>query len=86
MSFHDSPDYATLARVLRDPSHIERLSPEDLSRFLDAASAARLLGWALTRCRDARPSREAPPWLHDRLHALEAHAAGYGTSCGHVVP
>jgi hypothetical protein len=77
MSFHDSPNYATLARVLRDPSHIERLSPEELSRLLDAASAARLLGWALTQCRTARLSHETPAWLLERLHALEGQAAEY---------
>jgi len=77
MSSQDSPDYATLARVLREPAQIDQLSPEELGRMLDAATAARLLGWAVTQCRNARVSREAPAWLHDRLHAAEAHAAGY---------
>ena len=77
MSSHDSPDYATLARVLRDPAQIERLSPEELSRLLDAANAARLLGWAVARCRQARASLDAPAWLRDRLAAAEAHAQGY---------
>ena len=77
MSFHDSPDYATLARVLRDPSQIDRLSPEELSRLLDAANAARLLGWAVKHCRTASPSTDAPAWLQDRLQSADAQAAGY---------
>jgi len=72
MSFQDSPDYATRARVLRDPDQIDRLSPEALSRLLDAASAARLLGWAAPRCRRAQAARDAPAWLHDRLQAADA--------------
>ena len=76
MSFHDSPDYATLTRVLRDPPQIDRLSPEELSRLLDAATEARLLGWAVTQCR-GRVSSEAPPWLRDRLRSAEALAADY---------
>ena len=76
MSFHDSPDYVTLTRVLRDPSQIDRLSPEELSRLLDVAIAARLLGWVITECRTRVP-REAPPWLHDRLQSAEALAADY---------
>lgn len=76
MSFHDSPDYATLTHVLRDPSHIDRLSPEQLSRLLDAATAARLLGWAVTQCRTRVPP-DAPSWLRDRLQSSEALAADY---------
>jgi Uncharacterised nucleotidyltransferase len=76
MSSLDSPDYATLTRALRDPSQIDRLSPEELSRLLDAATAARLLGWAVTQCR-TRVSRDAPAWLRDRLQSSEALAADY---------
>ena len=77
MSSHGSPDYAVLARVLRDRSQIARLSPEELSRLLDAASAARLLGWAVTHGRDAMSAPSAPTWLRDRLHSVEAQVAGY---------
>ena len=77
MSFHVSPDYATLTRVLRDPAQIDRLSPDELSRLLDASTAARVLGWVVTRCRGTRVSQEAPPWLRDRLQSAEALAADY---------
>lgn len=78
MSSLDSPDYAILARVLREPSQIDQLSPEELSRLLDAASGARLLGWVVARCRVAgRFSPGAPAWLRDRLFSAEAQAAGY---------
>ncbi|HET9830831.1 MAG TPA: nucleotidyltransferase family protein [Vicinamibacterales bacterium] len=77
MSFQGSPDYATLARVLREPSHLRRLSPEDLSRFLDAANVARLLGWAVTECRAGQIAKRAPAWLQDRLRAADAQAASY---------
>lgn len=80
MSSHGSPDYATLTRVLRDPSQLGRLSAEELSRFLDAASVARLLGWAITHCRDARVADGAPAWLQDRLRAAEAQAKSYERS------
>jgi len=80
MSSQGSPDYSTLTRVLRDPSHLDRLSPEALSRFLDAANAARLLGWALTQCRNARVADKAPAWLQDRLRAADALAASYERS------
>jgi hypothetical protein len=80
MSSHGSPDYATLTRVLRDPSQLSRLSAEELSRFLDAASVARLLGWALTQCHGAHVADAAPAWLQDRLRAADAQAASYERS------
>jgi len=80
MSSHGSPDYATLTRVLRDPSQLTHLSAEELSRFLDAASVARLLGWALTQCRSAHMADTAPAWLQDRLRAADAQAASYERS------
>ena len=60
MSSQGSPDYATLARVLREPSQLDRLSPEEVSRLLDAANVARLLGWAVTQCRSAQVAKGAP--------------------------
>src|SRR5215831_8238279 len=80
MSSQGSPDYATLTRVLRDPSQLDCLSPEALSRFLDAANVARLLGWAVTHCRSARVADRAPAWLQDRLRAADALAASYERS------
>jgi hypothetical protein len=80
MSSQGSPDYATLTHVLRDPSQLDCLSPEALSRFLDAANTARLLGWAVTHCRSARVADQAPAWLQDRLRAADALAAGYERS------
>ena len=77
MRSHDSPDYAILARVLREPSQIDRLSPEELSRLLDAATAARLLGWVVGRFRAQPMARDAPAWLRERLLTAEAQAAGY---------
>jgi putative nucleotidyltransferase-like protein len=80
MSFQGSPDYSTLARVLREPSQLSRLSAQELSRFLDAANVARLLGWAVTECHRAQVTTSAPRWLQDRLRAADAQAAGYERS------
>jgi len=77
MPSHDSPDYAILARVLRDPGLLDRVSPEELSRLVDAATAARLLGWLMEHCRARQVSASAPTWLRDRLLSAEATAAGY---------
>jgi hypothetical protein len=77
MPFQDSPDYAILARVLRDPGLLEQVSPEELSRLVDAATAARLLGWLMEQCRVRQFSASAPAWLRDRLLSAEATAAGY---------
>jgi hypothetical protein len=72
-----APDYRLLARVLREPAQIDRLSPEEFSRAMDAADAARLLGWLLERRRE-RPALPDPPlWLADRLVTAEARAIGY---------
>ena len=76
-AFVAAPDYSILTRVLADSQQIERLSPEELSRLLDAATAARLLGWVVERCR-AQPLRhDIPAWLRDRLLTADAQAAGY---------
>jgi hypothetical protein len=80
MSSQGSPDYATLARVLREPSQLDRLSPEEVSRLLDVANVARLLGWAVTQCRSAQVAKGAPAWLQDRLRAADAQAGGYERS------
>jgi hypothetical protein len=77
MPSHDSPDYAILARVLRDPGLLDRISPEELSRLIDAAGAARLLGWLTGQCRARQLTDAGPPWLRDRLLSAEATAADY---------
>jgi hypothetical protein len=60
------PDHALLLRVLQTPAGLARLSPEELSRTIDAAESARLLGWLVTEAgRRGLPSG-APAWLGDR--------------------
>ena len=59
-------DYRLLARVLRDPSELTRLSAEEFSRSIDAADAARLLGWLLERRREGNLPADPPGWLADR--------------------
>ena len=70
--FAAEPDYSELAHVVRDPDAIGRLTPEHLARVLDAANAARLLGWTLERCRERGVPASPPPWLADRLTSAEA--------------
>jgi len=70
-------DYPMLARVLRDPSELNRLSAEEFSRTIDAADAARLLGWLLERCRERNLPLSPPGWLADRLVTADARARGY---------
>ena len=75
------PDYSELARVVRDPDAIGRLTPEDLARVLDAANAARLLGWVLERCRERGVPASPPRWLADRLTSAEA----FSRSCEQAI-
>jgi hypothetical protein len=48
-----------------------------LSCLLDAANAARLLGWAVERCRTRKLTEDPPAWLTDRLRSEEAHVARF---------
>jgi Uncharacterised nucleotidyltransferase len=72
-----APDYEVLARVLRDPATIDRLSPEAFSRALDAAQRARLLGWLVEQVRAGHVPAAAPEWLRDRLVTADALTRGY---------
>jgi len=72
-----APDYEVLARVLRDPTTIDRLSPEAFSRALDAAQRARLLGWLVEQVRRGHVPAAPPEWLRDRLATAEALTSGY---------
>lgn len=70
-------DYQLLARVLRVPPTIDRLSPEGFSRAMDAAQRARLLGWLVEQVRAGHVPAEAPEWLRDRLVTADALVRGY---------
>jgi hypothetical protein len=72
-----APDYEVLARVLRDPATIDRLSPAAFSRALDAAQRARLLGWLVEQVRAGHAPAVSPEWLRDRLVTAEALTSGY---------
>jgi hypothetical protein len=72
-----APDYQSLARVLRDPQTIDRLSPEAFGRTMDAAQQARLLGWLVEQVRAGHVPAEAPGWLRDRLVTADALVRGY---------
>ena len=71
------PDYSVLARILRDPDVLDRLTPNAFSRAIDAATAARLLGWFLERSRERGLPVSPPAWLADRL----ASAVAFAHSC-----
>jgi Uncharacterised nucleotidyltransferase len=72
-----APDYEVLARVLRDPATIDRLSPEAFSRAMDAALRARLLGWLVEQVRAGHVPAAAPEWLRDRLVTADTLTRGY---------
>jgi hypothetical protein len=79
--FDAEPDYSELAHVVRDPDAIGQLTAEDLARVLDAANAARLLGWTLERCRERGVPVSPPRWLADRLTSAEA----FSRSCEQAI-
>jgi hypothetical protein len=72
-----APDYQLLARVLRDPATIDRLSPGAFSGAMDAAQRARLLGWFVEQVRAGHMPADAPAWLDDRLVTADALVRGY---------
>src|ERR1700730_5094420 len=72
-----APDYQLLARVLRDPATMDRLSPESFARAMDAARRARLLGWLVERVRAGHLPAGPPEWLRDRLLTADALVPGY---------
>src|SRR5262245_22321304 len=75
-----APDYTLLARVLRDPGTLDRLSPETFAHTMDAAQRARLLGWMVEQVRVGHLPPDAPGWLRDRLITAEALVRGYERS------
>ena len=75
-----APDYALLARVLRDPATLDGLSPEAFARTMDAAHRARLLGWLVEQVRVGHVPADSPDWLRDRLITADALVRGYERS------
>jgi hypothetical protein len=75
-----APDYTLLARVLRDPATLGRLSPEAFARTMDAAQRARLLGWMIEQVRVGQLPPDSPDWLRDRLITADALVRGYERS------
>jgi len=72
-----APDYSLLARVLRDPATLDRMSSETFARAMDAAHSARLLGWLVEQVRVGHVPADAADWLRDRLMTADALARGY---------
>jgi len=72
-----APDYQLLARVLRNPAALDRLSPEAFGRSMDAAQRARLLGWLVEQVRAGHVPADAPDWLRDRLITADTLVRGY---------
>src|ERR1700756_5300311 len=72
-----APDYPALARLLREPEALDRLTPVAFGRAIDAANSARLLGWFLERSRERAVPASPPAWLADRL----VSAARFARSC-----
>ena len=75
-----APDYALLARVLRDPATLDRLSPEAFARTIDVALRARLLGWLVEQVRVGHVPADSPEWLRDRLFTAVTLVTGYERS------
>lgn len=75
-----APDYSLLARVLREPATLDRLSPEAFARTMDAAQRARLLGWIVDQVRSGHVPADSPDWLRDRLITADALVRGYERS------
>jgi len=75
-----APDYALLARVLRDPVTLDRLSPEAFARTIDVAHRARLLGWLVEQVRVGHVPADSPEWLRDRLFTAGTLVTGYERS------
>jgi hypothetical protein len=66
------PDHRLLLRVLRDPHHLQLLSPAQFSHVIDAARDSRLLGWLLTQVETHQLPVNPPEWLNDRLITVQA--------------
>src|SRR5262245_51155448 len=61
------PDHQLLVHVLRKPGDLATLSAESFSRIIDAAEAARLLGWLVRQIDNGACPPQRPAWLDDRL-------------------
>ena len=72
-----APDDRLLLRLLRDPAQLKNLSPQDLSRALDAAESARLLGWFVNQLAAGPILDDRPRWLTERLVHIHALVAEY---------
>jgi Uncharacterised nucleotidyltransferase len=72
-----APDYYLLARVLRDPTALARLSPEAFGRVMDTSQRARLLGWLVDQVHAGHVPANSPEWLRDRLVTADALVRGY---------
>jgi hypothetical protein len=75
-----APDHQLLLALVRDPGRLVSLSPTELSRALDAASHARLLGWLLSRLEESQRDASDPDWLRDRVVDARAMVAEYDRS------
>jgi hypothetical protein len=71
-----SPDHVLLVRTLRTPASFDTLSEHQISRLVDAAQDARLVGWFLTLI-DARPRTNLPAWLLQNIENQRALASEY---------
>jgi len=70
--FDVSPDYPLLVRALRHPDQLPSYSPHQLSRLIDAAGHARLLGRLVTEIDQRQVPSNPPDWLQDRLVTMRA--------------
>jgi hypothetical protein len=72
-----APDYPLLVRALRHPEQLPSYSFHELSRLIDVAAHARLLGWLLTEFERRQVPSRPPDWLQDRLLTVRALAREY---------
>jgi len=72
-----SPDYPLLVRALRHPDQLRSCSPHQLSRLIDVAADARLLGRLVTELDQRQVPSNPPDWLQDRLVTMRALVQEY---------
>jgi hypothetical protein len=66
------PDHALLLSIVRDRSLLRALPPASLAAALDAAHAARLLGWLVASIDGLGVPTSEPEWLDDRMISARA--------------
>ncbi|MCC7009086.1 MAG: nucleotidyltransferase family protein [Acidobacteria bacterium] len=71
------PDHELLVRVLRSPEILASLVPEEVSRTMDTAQDARLLGWFVNQAERLDLVSRAPAWLADRITSARALVTEY---------